>query len=266
MYFMDSYADCSKCINDRSRVSCRSASNPGLAFCCDPKADPECDYTGDPNFSLCSNFFAAQPALQSLSCPYDSEICGTSVGPTYLPFHKFVPYADMYEEVNNGVLFETVGSAVTAFRSEQCSYWWMGDNDLNKAFEATRSLEYESSLIWQIDVNVTALRGVVVQILNGTSFFTASDAIEINENDFNNGNNRFTYNVTFNVSSVDYDDFGITDAVRDAAADNMKGSDYVTVTNNIFASFAAVPGIARQPTFSAQVGLRYFNLTYEGMA
>lgn len=168
-----------------------------------------------------------------------------------MPFHFFLPYETMYEEENNGVLVETVGTAIRAFREEQCSYWWRGSNAANKAFEARRSLEYESSLIWQIDVNITALRGATVQILNGTNFFTAGDPVEVNENDWLNGARYFSYNVTFNVSSDLYDDFGITEAIRDGTPANMKGSNYVTVENNIWASFVAEPGSVKQPTFTA---------------
>jgi len=149
----------------------------------------------------------------------------------------------MYEEENNGVLIETVGTSVRDYRTEQCSYWWKGSNDANMAFNAARTLEYESDLIWQIDVNITSLRGVTVQILNGTNIFTAGSAIEINDNDWANGAQRFTFNVTFEVNSAEYDDFGITDAIRDATPDDMKDSDAVNVTNNIWVNFTPVPGV-----------------------
>jgi hypothetical protein len=35
-----------------------------------------------------------------------------------MPFHFFLPYEKMYEEENNGVLVETVGTAIRAFREE----------------------------------------------------------------------------------------------------------------------------------------------------
>ena len=149
----------------------------------------------------------------------------------------------MWNETNNGVLVETVGSAVPDFRNEQCTYWFRGNYDADKAMQDLWNATYETSLIWQIDVNITALSGVTAQIMNGTSFFSAGDGIEVNEENFKNGKSRFTFNVTFNVSETEYDDFGITDEVRDSTPVYRKGGDYVTAENNIFVTFTALPGI-----------------------
>ena len=73
-----------------------------------------------------------------------------------------MPEADMWEEERNGVVVDTIGTAQDDFRNEQCAYWWFGNNDLNEAFEAVRNAEYTSSLIWQLDVNITELRGTTV--------------------------------------------------------------------------------------------------------
>lgn len=117
-------------------------------------------------------------------------MCGDAIGPkfnpyigTVMPFHMLLPYTDMWKEENNGLLVEGIGSATEDLRGEQCFYWLRGSIEQNKAFEAlyVASEGYESELIWQIDVNITALRGVTVSILNGTSLFDTSEGFEINE-------------------------------------------------------------------------------------
>jgi hypothetical protein len=45
----------------------------------------------------------------------------------------------------------------------------------------------------------------------------------------------------------------------------MKGTSYVTVINQIFVTFTAIAGY-KNPSFMANVGLRYFNRTWENMA
>lgn len=92
-----------------------------------------------------------------------------------------------------------------------------------------------------------------------------NQGIEIGENDFKTGRRNFTYNVTFNVSELDYDTFGVTDSVRDRTIASMKGTNYVTVINQIFVTFTAIAGY-KNPSFMANVGLRYFNRTWENMA
>ena len=67
--------------------------------------------------------------------------------------------------------------------------------------------------------------------MNGTNFLNAGDGIEVTEADFIKGIRNFSYNVTFNVSTSQYDDFGVTDAIRDDSPDSMKGTDYVTIEN-----------------------------------
>jgi hypothetical protein len=126
-------------------------------------------------------------------------------------------------------------------------------------------LYYESDLFWQLDVNITQLQGATLQILNGTSFFYVDQGIEIGENEFKTGKRNYTYNVTFNVSELDYDTFGVTDSVRDRASASMKGTDYVTVMNQIFVTFTAIAA-NQSPSFMANIGLRYFNKTWEDMA
>ena len=46
---------------------------------------------------------------------------------------------------------------------------------------------------YQIDVNVTAMEGVVATIHNGTSLFTTGDSLEIN---FDGGQRNFTFNAS----------------------------------------------------------------------
>ena len=77
----------------------------------------------------------------------------------------------------------------------------MGNPTSNRAFEQNYTKYfYNSSLTWQIDVNVTSLQGAHLQILNGTSFFYAGSPVEISELDFKSGKRNFSFNSTFNVS------------------------------------------------------------------
>lgn len=45
----------------------------------------------------------------------------------------------------------------------------------------------------------------------------------------------------------------------------MKGTSYVTVMNQIFVTFTAIAGY-QSPSFMANIGLRYFNKTWEDMS
>lgn len=120
-------------------------------------------------------------------------------------------------------------------------------------------------MFWQLDVNITRLQGVTVQLFNGTSFFFVGQGKEIGAIEFRNGDRNFTYNVTFNVTEAEYDDFGITDSVRDSKPSTMKGTDYVTALNQLFVTFTAIEGF-KNPSFLANIGLRYYNKTWEDLS
>lgn len=69
--------------------------------------------------------FMATPPLMPMACPYVKDICGEGLGPTtipqtgaILPFRQLLPYDGMWEEGNNGVFMEGIGSATPDFREE----------------------------------------------------------------------------------------------------------------------------------------------------
>lgn len=104
-----------------------------------------------------------------------------------------------------------------------------------------------------------------MQILNGSNTQSIDNVVEIGTAEFNSGQRNFTFNVTFNVSDTQYDDFGVVDATRDALPASLKGPDYVTLTNMLYVTFTAIMGNTR-PLFTADIGLRYYNMTYQNLA
>jgi hypothetical protein len=115
--------------------------------------------------------------------------------------------------------YTSVSAGTRKFRDETTCYY--------QFVALPSSIENDPFYDWQIDANITLMRGVTATIHNGTSLFSAGNETQV---DFD-----IKKNYTFNATGF----------------------------NNIFVTFTADGTYSGQSIFMMEVGLRPFNKTYE---
>jgi len=173
--------ECQRCLTDGDIV-CRGRQNNSISFCCDPnrESSENCtafdDGLNSLNYDVCSTELI-EPSMRTFVCPYRKDICSAN---------------------SRTVLDNVKGSNFTAFSAtggdfsnEAVCYYEIRTNPV---------LAFDPVYDWQIDVNITLLRGVFATIHNGTFANIARNATSV---DFDVKRN-FTYNSTVPVQNSIY--------------------------------------------------------------
>ena len=169
-------AECNACF-DRNGIVCRSRHTFSESFCCD-KSNPIQNCTTDPgqpdlslkvngrNYDLCSH--EINEISREFTCPYRPKMCNQE-NPTI--------YLDPVSQNET-----TLAISDTLFRDgESCYYNIIPQN-------------YLGPYDYQLDLDISLSEGVLVRVLNGTSYETAGNQTIINPK------NQNTWRVTRNAT------------------------------------------------------------------